>query len=116
MVEDTQAILCPGCGKVMARHREGDLVRDECGTCRGVFLDRGELNALVTAISGDMEWNTATGEQAVDTAPERMCPRCLEGPMQKRPFLSYLGVVLDVCPACGGVYPCGMVAGASDGV
>jgi len=34
---------CPGCGAGMAQRPVGGVVRDVCTSCRGVWMDRGEL-------------------------------------------------------------------------
>jgi Zn-finger nucleic acid-binding protein len=88
----------------MEKRREADLVREECRSCHGIFLDRGEFNALLTMVSGDLEFNTGSGDEAEDTAPERGCPRCGAVAMAKRAFLGYGSVIVDVCAGCGGVY------------
>ena len=41
--------ICPKCrGKMHTIERSG-VVIDQCGNCRGIFLDRGELDQLMTA-------------------------------------------------------------------
>ena len=43
------AIQCPKCGSAMTSQERSGLVVDECTGCRGIFLDRGELERLVDA-------------------------------------------------------------------
>jgi Zn-finger nucleic acid-binding protein len=40
---------CPKCQTVMREREKGDLIIDVCPNCRGVFLDAGELEKLVSA-------------------------------------------------------------------
>jgi Zn-finger nucleic acid-binding protein len=50
---DTTTLICPKCrGKMRTYERNGVLV-DQCEECRGIFLDRGELEQLLDAQRGD---------------------------------------------------------------
>jgi len=42
-------MLCPKCAGVMRSYERSGVVIDQCGDCRGVYLDRGELERLITA-------------------------------------------------------------------
>ena len=42
-------MICPKCGSDMRRYERNDVVVDQCTGCRGIFLDRGELERLVDA-------------------------------------------------------------------
>lgn len=49
----TEAILtCPKCGGTMRRFERSGITVDQCSECRGVFLDRGELERLIDAEGG----------------------------------------------------------------
>lgn len=109
---------CPIDSVVLTHRRVGadsglPVQLDLCRQCQGVWLDRGEFNALVTHFSVNeqktyQQWlaNTDTGT----TAPKDFwhetsltCPK--DGShMQKR----YLGAVqevgIDECPICGGIW------------
>ena len=41
------AARCPRCGEAMATFERSGVLVDQCGRCRGVFLDRGELERLL---------------------------------------------------------------------
>jgi uncharacterized protein len=45
------ALNCPKCNGTMRAYERNGVVIDQCGDCRGVFLDRGELERLVDAES-----------------------------------------------------------------
>ncbi len=48
---------CPQCGSVM-RERERSRVRiDFCPDCKGVWLDRGELDKIIAFESGSRDWD-----------------------------------------------------------
>jgi Zn-finger nucleic acid-binding protein len=43
------ALICPKCGGEMRSYERNGVVVDQCTECRGIFLDRGELERLVDA-------------------------------------------------------------------
>jgi Zn-finger nucleic acid-binding protein len=47
--EETLPLVCPKCGSDMRSYERNGVVVDQCTGCRGVFLDRGELERLVDA-------------------------------------------------------------------
>ena len=44
-----QQLLCPKCHNVMHQYERNGVLVDQCTECKGLFLDRGELEKLVTA-------------------------------------------------------------------
>ncbi len=42
-------LTCPKCRGDMRSYERNGVVVDQCGDCRGIFLDRGELEALLDA-------------------------------------------------------------------
>ncbi|WP_034593699.1 TFIIB-type zinc ribbon-containing protein [Hamadaea tsunoensis] len=44
-----QQMTCPKCLGQMRSYERSGVVVDQCGECRGIFLDRGELERLVDA-------------------------------------------------------------------
>jgi uncharacterized protein len=42
-------LMCPKCRGVMRTYERSGVTVDQCGECRGIFLDRGELERLVDA-------------------------------------------------------------------
>lgn len=64
------SLTCPKCqGEMRAYERNGVTV-DQCADCRGLFLDRGELEKLIDAESA---WSGAT-TQAAPPAPAYQPP------------------------------------------
>ncbi|WP_320068299.1 zf-TFIIB domain-containing protein [Micromonospora sp. RTGN7] len=53
-------LTCPKCHGEMRQYERSGVVIDQCGECRGIFLDRGELEKLFDA---EANWNRqqATG-------------------------------------------------------
>lgn len=44
-------LTCPKCGAEMRSYERNGIIIDQCGGCRGIFLDRGELESLMDAES-----------------------------------------------------------------
>lgn len=42
-------LICPKCRGVMRQYERSSVVIDQCTECRGIFLDRGELERLTDA-------------------------------------------------------------------
>ena len=51
-----RTLRCPNCDGQMREVERRGVVIDICNECRGVFLDRGELDALVEAVERVGEW------------------------------------------------------------
>lgn len=51
MNDTTTALICPKCGAEMKTYERNGVTVDQCTGCRGIFLDRGELERLVSAES-----------------------------------------------------------------
>ncbi|WP_229399108.1 TFIIB-type zinc ribbon-containing protein [Micromonospora okii] len=47
-------LTCPKCHGEMRQYERSGVVIDQCGECRGIFLDRGELEKLFEA---EANWN-----------------------------------------------------------
>jgi len=45
------SLLCPKCHNVMHQYERNGVLVDQCTECKGLFLDRGELEKLVAAES-----------------------------------------------------------------
>ena len=49
MSDTTASLVCPKCQGAMRAYERNGVTIDQCQECRGVFLDRGELDRLVNA-------------------------------------------------------------------
>lgn len=58
-------LVCPKCESPMRSYERSGITIDQCTGCRGVFLDRGELERLVDAEGSFYEERGASGEEPV---------------------------------------------------
>lgn len=49
------SLTCPKCGGAMRSYERSGITVDQCTECRGVFLDRGELERLIDAEAASYE-------------------------------------------------------------
>lgn len=96
--------VCPGCSAGMERRVEPDMATHVCPACGGTFLDAGELNALATGISGDIELCSVDTAGGPDVHGIRRCPSCPDQDLQKVNLLQFSGLIFDHCPRCGGFF------------
>ncbi|MGD7705446.1 zf-TFIIB domain-containing protein [Microlunatus sp. Y2014] len=57
-------LTCPKCQASMRQYERNGVVIDQCSECRGIYLDRGELEKLM-----DAESAFYAGSQAAPTGP-----------------------------------------------
>jgi len=50
------SLRCPKCAIDMVTYERSGIILEQCRECRGIFLDRGELERLVDAESGGAGW------------------------------------------------------------
>ena len=95
-------MTCPKCGGEMRRYERNGVDIDQCTECRGIFLDRGELERLV-----DAESSFYGGERPERRAllwrrrpPRRWAPPAAQGELPERPvrLISGLGTRFDEQP------------------
>jgi uncharacterized protein len=72
------ALTCPKCQADMRQYERNGVHVDQCTGCRGVFLDRGELEHLVDA---ELRW----ASQAPPVAPPVATPPPAPAPAQYPP-------------------------------
>ncbi|MGH7296080.1 MAG: zf-TFIIB domain-containing protein [Polyangiaceae bacterium] len=104
---------CPRDGaELRARIYEADVEIDECPTCRGTFLDQGELERIQAAVEKDHSRELAQPVDSVrdELAAEREeaqplvdCPRCGHQ-MERRRYGLGSQTVIDACPAGHGIW------------
>jgi len=104
---------CPRDGdELVARIYEADVEIDECPTCKGKFLDKGELERIQAAIEKDHRRELA---KPVDTILEEReaereeaqplidCPKC-NHQMERRRYGMGSMTVIDVCTEGDGIW------------
>jgi Zn-finger nucleic acid-binding protein len=67
----TQALSCPKCQSEMRSYERNGVTVDQCTGCRGVFLDRGELDRLIDAESSHYDYETEPRRYRDDDDDER---------------------------------------------
>jgi uncharacterized protein len=61
IVGEVMELTCPKCQGAMRSYERNGVTVDQCSECRGIFLDRGELERLVDA---ENAWHGGQGAQA----------------------------------------------------
>jgi Zn-finger nucleic acid-binding protein len=62
-------LICPKCQGAMRQYERGGVTVDQCTECRGIFLDRGELERLVDA---ENQWHG--GQRQAPPPPQQPYP------------------------------------------
>lgn len=73
----TGALTCPKCGGAMRTYERSGITVDQCSECRGIFLDRGELERLIDAEGsyyGEPGRREGPGERAAHGQTKRRRP------------------------------------------
>lgn len=90
-----RVLRCPACGEAMIAVEYRDVEVDTCAACGGVWLDGGELEALV----GSALPPSAPGGLG---PPDRDCPVCVAKLVKGR--YGATEVVVDKCPHGDGIW------------
>jgi Zn-finger nucleic acid-binding protein len=78
-------LTCPKCGSEMRNYERNQVHVDQCTGCGGLFLDRGELEALVKA---ENAWHQQP--PTPPAAPQQAVPQQhQQGAWQQQPAQSY---------------------------
>lgn len=92
-----RVLECPACREAMIAVEYGDVEVDTCVACGGVWLDGGELEALVgAALPPKAKADSDLGP------PDRDCPVCVDKLVKAR--YGGTGVVVDKCPHGDGIW------------
>ncbi len=84
MNSTTQTLICPKCGSEMRSYERNGVHVDQCTGCKGLFLDRGELERLVEAEGAHYEREYSRSHE------EREGERPRKSKSKKRSFLEGL--------------------------
>jgi Zn-finger nucleic acid-binding protein len=74
-VATTTDLVCPKCQGRMRSYERSGVTVDQCTDCRGIFLDRGELERLVDAEQGWQRSHPASRERDDDERERDPGPR-----------------------------------------
>ena len=69
-----ESLTCPKCRGAMRTYERSGVTVDQCGECRGIFLDRGELERLVDAEQGWQRGNPAPSERDDERGRQQSIP------------------------------------------
>ncbi len=58
----TRDLVCPKCSGRMGSYERSGIIVDQCQDCRGIFLDKGELERMVDTEGGG--WSGVVGAPA----------------------------------------------------
>jgi Zn-finger nucleic acid-binding protein len=83
------ALTCPKCHAEMRQYERSGVLIDQCTECRGIFLDRGELEKLYDA---EANWNR-THAAAPAAAPPPAA--AYHGHYRRRRHRGFLGELFD---------------------
>jgi uncharacterized protein len=64
-------LICPKCQALMRTYERSGVHVDQCTDCRGIFLDRGELERLVDAEQGWQRSHSAPRDRDYERDRER---------------------------------------------
>ena len=94
-------IMCPKCRReAMTQETFGGIEIDRCPVCKGVFLDKGELEKLIAQNASADTLGFSAMSDAMDEVPAH-CPRC-DAAMPAR--TGPAGLRIDMCDKCGGIF------------
>ena len=77
---------------------------DKCEKCGGLFFDKGELSKIVHL--AEVFHNIHIEEEDIDSVPQAEHQRIVYCPADKSEMkpMDIAGLIIDVCPDCGGVW------------
>lgn len=76
-------LTCPKCQETMRTYERNGVHVDQCNGCKGIFLNRGELEALINA-----EASYSAGSTALPTMGQPNYQQNYQQPRKKKSFLS----------------------------
>ena len=99
---------CPRCGNSLSTVQVGSLETDICKSCAGIWFDRFELSRVDEAheLLGEflLDELIPLERVLVATSSRLKCPRDTDVVMMRRSFSPTQPIMIDECPACGGVW------------
>lgn len=92
-MSDTAELICPKCQGQMRSYERNGITIDQCKECRGIFLDRGELERMIDAEGAYVQSAGAVPPPAAESGHGRESSHGREysgGKKRKGSFLSEL--------------------------
>jgi len=91
---------------------EGNVEIDECPKCKGMWLDKHELEKIQDTLENDYSDELRKIPDYISRAYKmarsknediRKCPKC-DNPMSKKEYAKSSQIIIDICPTCRGVW------------
>jgi Zn-finger nucleic acid-binding protein len=83
-------MTCPQCHGEMTQHRRSGVELAQCQACKGIFLERSELAAL---IEHENEWHMSSGPSTQPLpriTPDMAAPPASSGRLRRQSFIDEL--------------------------
>ena len=78
-------LMCPNCSASMTEVKRNDVAFDMCPTCRGVWLDRGELEKIIAGVQSERVAIEQERAQFYQPAPQQQPPQQAYQQQQRPP-------------------------------
>ena len=96
---------CPKCAREMGEEQHGEISIDRCPQCAGIWLDIGELEALIETDPRPLLAEDRRFHAPHDAGgPPVECPRCQGSKLIKLNSRLRPGVIIDSCTVCYGAW------------
>lgn len=86
MPNHTNPMSCPIDGATLVMSERSGIEIDYCPTCRGVWLDRGELDKIIERSNADLGVHSAGGAAPSAPPPQQQQPGSPWGPPPHQPY------------------------------
>lgn len=99
-------MICLRCHNEMKKQNAHGVLVDRCPSCKGIWLDKGELDRIVRQ-EGDPNDEIVRQARKEKRAEKDIlmfvgsCPKCYVPGMKK---YKRFGITIDVCGGCGGTF------------
>ena len=97
-------MICPRCESKLVYSEIEDQKIETCCSCDGMWLNKNQLNEILSEFGGDIESCSIDDNPHSDKFSVIKCRRCKDIDMKKINFLDYSNIILDYCPNCGGFW------------
>lgn len=98
-----ETMSCPKCGSPLAVQIIGEVEVDQCPACHGIWLDLGELPALLE--KRPIPDGNGRAPAILSDVIQGCCPRCQGlGNMTRLTSIKRPDIVMDSCPVCYGIW------------
>jgi Zn-finger nucleic acid-binding protein len=94
-------LACPNDNTTLTTISVEEVSVEECATCGGFWLQRGELEQLGEHHGAHLEPITIGAISVVDSA--RKCPQDSTA-LRRHEFAEHSGITIDQCPTCLGIW------------